>query len=232
MRLVLFLLACACSGAAQEAAARTRFQARCEDTMSKTVSMLSSTDNGYMIDNTRSYKELTAMKAPVAPGTVVLGLTKTESRVSVTLAGGILQDKSSGYECVAPEIKVALYYAPIVVYVGREFKPGSCSYKEVLAHEMRHLNTYRAHLPKVETVVRAALARRFEDKPLYAPIGQAKLLLEKEIDHGWMPYMKNQMAAVEAQQAAVDSPKEYARLSKVCKGEVQFLIRSARTTRK
>lgn len=232
MKLLLFLLAGACCGAAEGAATRTKFQIRCEDTMSKTVSMLSSTDNGYLIDNTRSYKQLTAMKAPVARNSVVLGLTKTESRVSVTLAGGILQDKASGYECVAPEIKVALYYATIVVYIGREFKLGTCAYKEVLAHEMRHLNTYRAHLPKVETVVRAALARRFEAKPLYAPIGQAKQLLEQEIDQGWMPYMKNQMSAVEAQQAAIDSPKEYARLSKVCKGEVQSLIRPARTKRK
>jgi hypothetical protein len=33
------------------------------------------------------------------------------------------------------------------------------------------------------------------------------------------------MAKVEALQAAIDSPQEYARLGKVCGGEVQSLIR-------
>lgn len=230
MKLLLCVLAGLCCTA--KAAPRTPFQIRCEDSMAKTVSMLTSSDNGFRIDNTVPYLELTGMKGRVKPGSYVLGLTKTESRVAVTIGGGLLQDRASGYECIAPQIKVALYYAPIVVYIGREFHPGTCAYKAVLAHEMRHLNTYRNHLPKVETVVRAALARRFEARPLYAPAGQARQLLEDEIDTGWMPYMKNQMAAVEVEQAAIDSPQEYARLSKVCKGEVQSLIRPARTTRK
>ena len=190
--------------------------------------MLSSTQNGYSIDNSRTYQALTAMKAPGVKNSYVLGLTKTESRVSVNLDGRILQDRASGYECVAPQIRVSLFYAPIVVYIGREFSPGTCAYKQILAHEMRHLKTYLDHLPKVEVVVRKALARRFEGKPLYAPIGQAQALLEKEIDTGWMPYMKREMGAVEALQAAIDTPQEYARLSKVCKGEVQSLIGPAR----
>ena len=239
---LLVLLASACCGAAQAAAPtmpttpRTPFQARCEDGMAQTVSILKSTDHGYVVDNTQSYRALTAMRGAVqgglSPRKVVLGLTKTELRASVSIGGSLLTDRRSGYECIAPHITVSLYYAQVVVYVGREFKPGTCAYKEVLAHEMRHLNTYRNHLPKVESVVRNALARRFEARPLYAPVGQARALLEREIDVGWMPYMKQQMAAVEVQQAAIDSPAEYARLSKVCKGEVQSLIRPARTTRK
>jgi hypothetical protein len=150
--------------------------------------------------------------------------------VSVALNGPILQDRVSGYECVAPVIQVTLFYAPIVVFIGREFAPGTCAYEQILAHEMRHLKTYLDHLPKVENVVRAALSRRFQGQPLYAPIGQAQRLLEREIDSGWMPYMKREMAAVEGLQAAIDSPQEYARLSKVCKGEVQSLLRAAHSS--
>jgi len=227
--LALLLLALLPCGAAS---ARSAFQARCEDTIAKTVSMLSTVQHGYTIDNSLSFRRLTAMKAPGQPNSFVLGLTKTESRVSVKLDGRILQDRASGLECVAPQIKVALFYAPIVVYIGHEFVPGTCPYNQILAHEMRHLNTYLGHLPKVESVVRAALARRFEGKPLYAPIGQAQALLEQEIDTGWMPYMKREMAAVEVQQAAIDTPKEYARLSKVCKGEVQSFIAPVRRGRR
>lgn len=221
-----FALALACAGSCQ--AARTPFQVRCEDSIDKAVSVLTSAQNGYTINNTVSLHGLTAMKPGGAPHAFVLGLTRTESRMSIGLSGPMLVDPRSGYECVAPKITVSLFYSPIVVYVGREFSPGSCAYQEILAHEMRHLKTYLDHLPKVEVTVRAALSKRFDNKPLYAPLGRARALLQQEINTGWMTYIKNEMAKVELLQAAIDTPQEYARLSKVCKGEVQSLIRPAK----
>jgi len=158
----------------------------------------------------------------------VLGLTRTESRVSIRIDGKMLTEPGSGLECVAPRIDVVLYYQPIVVYVGREFKPGTCAHREILAHEMRHFKSYLDYLPKVEERVRGQLARRFAGKLLYAANGRARDLLQTEIDRSWMPYIKAEMTAVERLQAAIDSPREYARLSKVCQGEVQSLIGSTR----
>ena len=215
------------AGAAQ---ARTPFQVRCEDTISKTVSVLSSQQNGFRIDHSRSYRTLSQMKTGTR-GTVVLGLTRTESRVTIAVGGAMLADKVSGFECVAPRIQVDVNYLPIVVYIGSEIPADSCSYKEVLAHEMRHVRAYQEHLPKVEAMVRAALARRFGNRPLYAPGGQARKLLQREIDAQWMPYIKAEMAQVELQQQRIDSPAEYARLGKVCHGEVQSLIAPARKKR-
>lgn len=204
--------------------ARTPFQIRCEDSISKTVSVLSAQQNGYSIDNHLSYRSLTVMKGSVRGNSVVLGITRTESKVKIGLSGPILQDPVSGYECVAPQIKVSLYYVPVVIFVGREFEPGTCMYQEVLNHELRHLQAYMGHLPKVELVVREALAKRFEAKPLYAPSGTAMSALEHEIDSGWMPFIKAEMQKVEAQQALIDAPEEYERLSKVCNGEVQEMV--------
>ena len=241
MRLLVHALLCwaavAVSGTASaQAARRTEFQARCEDTIGESLSVLTGTQNGFRIDNTVGFRSLTAMKgrAPnqkLNPGQVVLGLTRTESRVSINVGGRLLTDPASGYECIAPHIEIRLYYPPIVVYISREFRPGSCAYEEVLAHEMRHLNVYLDYLPRAEARVRAALAQRFEGKPLYARIGQAQNLLQREVDRGWMPYIKSEMAKVEALQAAIDSPQEYARLGKVCGGEVQSLIRPVRKSK-
>ncbi|HEX9172840.1 MAG TPA: hypothetical protein VF861_09265 [Telluria sp.] len=203
--------------------ARTPFQARCEDTIGATVVTLTSSDSGYTVNNALPFRALTRMKQD-GGASHVLGLTRTESRISFALNGEILVDPKSRHECVAPKIDVALAYQPIVIYVGREFLPGSCAYQEILAHEMRHLKAYLDHLPKVERLVRAALKTRFSGQPIYAPAGQAKRLLENEMDGGWMPYIKNEMAKVEQLQAAIDSPQEYARLSKVCAGEVQLLL--------
>jgi hypothetical protein len=227
-RLVLALALLLAMGTAS---ARTPFQARCEDTIGQTISVLSSRENGYRVDNTLSYRALTVMKGVAPPGSYVLGLTRTESRMTIGANGPLLADPASGYECVAPRIEVSLFYVPIVIYVGREFTPGTCAYQEILAHEMRHLKAYLDYLPKVETRVRAALAKRFEARPLYAPGGLARSLLQQEIDSGWMPYIKAEMGKVELLQAAIDSPREYARLGKVCQGEVQSIIGSAKRTR-
>jgi NADH:ubiquinone oxidoreductase subunit F (NADH-binding) len=77
-------------------------------------------------------------------------------------------------------------------------------------------------------VVRTALDKRFGDKPLYAPEGTANAALANEIDNGWLPYIKAEMSKVEVQQAAIDSPQEYARLGKACNGEIQNILRASR----
>ena len=224
---MLWLVLLMAAGAAQ---ARTAFQVRCEDTISKTVSVFSSQQNGYRIDTSRSYRILSQMKVGTR-GSAVLGLTRTESRVSIAVGGPMLVDKVSGYECVAPRIEVDVHYLPIIIYIGNEIPVDSCTYREVLAHELRHLKAYQEHLPKVEVKVRAALAKRFGNTPLYAPGGQARRLLQREIDTQWMPYIKAEMAQVELVQQRIDSPQEYARLGKVCRGEVQSLIGPVRKKR-
>jgi len=217
--------------AAQAAPARTAFQVRCEDTITKTVSVFSAKQNGYTINTQLSYKMLTAMKGVARRNEFVLGLTRTESVVRAGAEGAMLQDPASGYECIAPRLKVELTYAPVKIYVGNEFPVGSCGYREILAHEMRHMQAYMDHLPKVEKTVAAALAKRFGGKPFYAPSGTARTALSFEIDSGWLPYIKAEMAKVEAVQAAIDTPAEYARLSKACNGEIQKILVKTRAGR-
>ncbi|MBW8899401.1 MAG: hypothetical protein JF619_15095 [Massilia sp.] len=213
------------------ASARTTFAASCDDAAHDAGATFYTRASGWRIDNTVSYRDLTRMKRPGVQGGYVLGLTRTESRVAIQVDGTLLASPDGRAECVLPRIAVLLYYQPIVVYVGREFEPDSCAYREILAHEMRHLKSYLDYLPKVEERVRARLGGRFAGKPLYARTGESRLLLQREIDRNWMPYIKGEMGRVEKLQAAIDSPQEYARLSKVCQGEVQSLIGSTRRPR-
>ena len=213
------------------ASARTAFEARCDDAAHESGATFATRARGWRIDNTVSYRDLTRMKRPGVRNGYVLGLTRTESRVAIQVDGSLLASPDGRTECVMPRIAVFLYYQPIVVYVGREFEPDSCAYREILAHEMRHLKSYLEYLPKVEERVRARLGGRFAGKPLYARTGESRMLLQREIDGNWMPYIKGEMGRVEKLQADIDSPQEYARLSKVCKGEVQSLIGSTRRPR-
>lgn len=211
--------------AAGGAAARTPFEARCEEGIGARIARLTASDEGYVINHSTSFKRLTNMKLGEGSYTYVLGLTRAESRVSIRLDGKLLSDPQSGQECIAPQIDVYLSYVPITVYVGREFPVNSCSYQEILAHEMRHLKAYLDNLSKVESVVRAALNQRFGARPIYAPIGQAKRLLAREIDGEWLPFIRKQLDLVSKLHTEIDTQQEYARLSRVCKGEVQFFIK-------
>ena len=216
------LAACGC------AAAGTPFEGRCMDAARDATTVVTTRESGWRIDNTVSYRQLTQMKRTGVAGGVVLGLTRTESRVAIQVDGTLLASPDGAVECVLPRIAVTLYYLPIVVYVSREFAPDSCAYREILAHEMRHLKSYLDYLPKVEETVRARVGGRFAGRPLYARTGETRTLLQREIDANWMPFIKGEMGRVERLQAAIDSPQEYARLSKVCQGEVQSLIGSTR----
>ena len=212
--------------------ARSQLQASCEARSGGEVFTLTARDAGYTVNNTLSYKTLTRLKGQDVARGYVLGLTRTESRIEIGLSAQILTDTQGARECIVPHIDVTLSYVPIIIYVGSEFPPQSCAYQEILAHEMRHLNAYLSHLPKVESLVRAALKRRFAERPIYAPVGQGKAMLERELDAGWMPYIKKEIGKVEQIQASIDSTQEYKRLSKVCEGEVQLLIGSPKRNRK
>jgi hypothetical protein len=220
--------------AAGGAAAGTPFEARCEaalDGASRRPAINVEAHNaGYRVDNSLSYRALTRIKRE-RPGGFVLGLTRAESRVAISVEGTIAADPDSGLECMSPRIAVSLSYPPIVVYVGSEFAPGTCAYREILAHEMRHLKAYVEYLPKVERTVRASMASRFDGRPVVAPQGQALARVQAELDERWMPFIKREMGRAKALQASIDSAGEYARLSKVCQGEVQSLIGSTRHLR-
>jgi hypothetical protein len=217
-----------------DAAARTPFQARCEagqlgldSEVRRPGVSVEAHDSGYRVDGSLSYRSLTRLK-PEPAGDYVLGLTRAESRVAISVGGAIVGDPDTGEECLLPQVGVSLSYLPIVIHVGSEFAPGSCPYREILAHEMRHLKAYVDYLPKVESRVRKTMGRRFDGRPVYAPRGQALARVQAELDGRWMPYIKREMGRARALQAGIDSPREYARLGKVCQGEVQSLIGSTR----
>jgi hypothetical protein len=211
-----------------QAAQRTPFQIRCEDTISKTVSVLSSKQNGFTINNQLPYRALTARTGSMDNRMQTLGLTVTKGIYRATLGGPILQDPASGYECVAPRVTITLNYSPVLIYVGNEFAPGTCAYKEILTHEQRHLKAYMDNLARVEKVVTAALNKRFAGQPMYAPSGTAMSALEHEINGTWFPFIQAEFDKGKIEQARIDTPQEYARLAQTCNGEIAAIVNRRR----
>ena len=173
------------------------------------------------------YRELTHLGSPLAqPGKQVLGLTRGQasSRFSLSLARQL--DPSGRWECASPQVTMTYGFSPLTVYVAREFPEGSCAFKEIYQHEMRHVKTYQAHLISIENELAATLGRRFATGgPWRGPSGQTRAQLERELNERWLPYVQREINRVDADQSLIDSPEEYARIADSCNGEIGRLMR-------
>jgi hypothetical protein len=228
LALAMLLLQLFASGAQAATAQRTPFQIRCEDTISKSVSVLKAQQDGHTINNQLPYRALTARTGSSNRNMETLGLTVLQGLHKAAVGGPILQDPASGYECIAPKVDIQLYYSPVRIYVGSEFAPGTCAYKEILEHEMRHLKAHMDNLARVQKVVGDALNKRFAGQPMYAPSGTALSALQHEVGSNWFNFIRDEFDKGKLEQDKIDSPAEYARLSKACNGEIAAILAKRR----
>lgn len=214
---LVFLLLFLVSGGSAADVGKTPFEQRCERDMKPRL-QVNSRVFGFQIDNTVSSRVLNNRSLHTYAGQQMLGMTALQSRTEVQIDAPALAD--GGLECIAPRVSVELLFPRIEVFIAREFSPVSCSYREILAHEMGHVRLYQEQLPKVEATVRAALEARFAQRPLYAAVGQGIERLQDEVDTWLRPLIQAELAKIELFQKALDTREESARLSLACHGEL------------
>lgn len=170
-----------------------------------------------------SYKSLTNMGAALArPDKQVLGLTRGNASVSFSMNSPAFIDQTGRWECTSPQITVTYGLSPITVYVAKEFPEGSCAYKEIYEHEMRHVKAYQTHIADIEKLLADALNGRFATgSPWRGPVGQTRARLQQELAERWTPFVQREFNRVEEAQARIDTPEEYERVANACDGEIK-----------
>lgn len=176
-----------------------------------------------------SYKSLSNIGASLTrPGHQVLGLTRGNAVVRFSASTPIHFDRTGRWECASPQLVLSVGYSPLTVYVAKEFPEGSCAYKEIYEHELRHVKTYQNHLKAIEKALAETLNQRFATGgPWRGPAGQTAARIQREIDERWIPYVKREIGRVDAAQALIDTPEEYARVAESCGGEIKKGTRRA-----
>jgi len=184
-------------------------------------------DDRISLNTGYSYKSLDNLGASInRPGRHVLGLTRGNATVQFAVTTPTVIDPTGRWECASPQITLTFGFSPMTVYVAKEFPEGTCAFKEVQEHEMRHVKTYQSHLAAIEKEQTTALSTRFATGTTWrGPIGQASSKLQHELNERWTPYVQREIRRVEAAQALVDSPEEYERVANACAGEVRKLMR-------
>lgn len=184
-------------------------------------------EHSLSINTGYGYRQLTTLGGEkVRPGRQVLGLTRANSVAQFALNMPGYRDATERYECASPQITLTLGFKEMTVYVGKEFPNGSCAYKEIFEHEMRHVKTYQEHVSKVQTTVQEDITRRFATGEVWrGPAGVGFARVSKELNERWLPYVNREFRKVDQAQALIDTPAEYARLSNACNGEIKKLTR-------
>lgn len=178
--------------------------------------------------NTRyNHKELSHLASTLArPDKQVLGLTRGNAVVKFAISTHLVIDRTRRWECASPQISLTIGYRPLTVYVANEFPEGSCAYKAIYAHELRHVETYLAHLASIEKGLVDTLTRRFgTGQPRRGPVGQTRDQLQRELDQRWLPFVLREINRGDRAQALIDTPEEYARVSNSCGGEIRKYTR-------
>lgn len=174
-----------------------------------------------------SYKSLTNIGASLArPGKQVLGLTRGNATVSFASNTPSIIDPTGRWECTSPQITLTFGFSPMTVYVAREFPEGTCAYKEIREHEMRHVEAYQKHIAGIEKELTESLNARFATGAVWrGPVGQTAARLRQELDARWAPYVQRQIKRVDEAQAKIDTAEEYDRVANACGGEISKVLR-------
>lgn len=174
------------------------------------------------LNTTYGYRSLTNLgSARARPGQQVLGLTRGNATARFASTTPVVVDARGRWECASPQIVLTYGFSPLTVYVAREFPPDSCAYKEIHEHEMRHVQTYQAHLADIEKTLTDTLNARFATgAPWRGPAGQAYDRLQSELNERWLPYVQREIGKVDAAQARIDTVEEYTRVTNACDGQI------------
>jgi hypothetical protein len=168
-------------------------------------------------DDTRPIAELTVKSGSALATHRTMGLTTAVFGQSTDIELQVLGDRRGSRACGTPTVRVELSMQPVVVFIAREVTESPCQHDATLGHEMKHVEVFREVLQEAATelerefpeAVGAELRRASNAEEL-----QQRLILS--VRDYLAQFMKDWQRVLDARQAEVDSPEEYARVSAAC----------------
>jgi hypothetical protein len=202
------------------------FESRCARLASPPFEVVT-TPVAFERDDTQPMALLTAKSAGAFGTHQAIGLTTAVFGQSTDIDLRVVDDRR-GPACGMPRIRVALSMQPVTVFVARELAESPCEREVTLSHEMKHVAVFR------DVLVEAAgdLQRAF---PEVIGAGSRRAQNAEELQQGIVVsvrdylarFMSDWQSVLDARQAEVDSPDEYARVSMAC-GHPPVLNQAAR----
>lgn len=137
------------------------------------------------------------------------------------------REMPGGGICARPVgIALRLTQAEHRIAIAREIPLGGCLWRAVEAHERRHVAVNEATLRRAAAAMREAVeAWAVRASGTGADAEAAVARLQAGLREAIEPALETMRRARDAAHAAIDSPEEYARLSRICPADQQTLRR-------
>lgn len=153
---------------------------------------------------------------------ITTGLVSVDFNTSVGVEVAKVLRDPQGRVCGRPRLKISFSMQKYDLHVGREFKPGSCEFNEILAHEMQHVQVYEQNLPLLrDHFVR--MANQFSAPVIFANRDEMSAYLAKLQNYVGLS-ADNELAAIARLHQYIDTQDEYARLDNACNKNIGNLI--------
>ena len=162
-----------------------------------------------------------------------VGLAVGELSVGLELHANAAYGGDGTTVCAKPsQIVVDMSFANNTVYVAKELPRRTCGHQEVLAHEEEHVKIDRVLLKQYEPVIRQYMqvAARQLGTVQASTKTDAENTMQKFINKHLDTLAEEINQIRKDRQAAHDSREEYARLAKVCDGQIQRALLDAKDT--
>ena len=227
MRLILLVICVLLAGASLPRAARAG-EAVCAGLLPPVIEVKLSYGE-VAFDTKRSMDELaglridTASPWPEAYHTGVGGVMQGAISANHNIRFNRVRDAKTGRGCVwFDRVEVTLRLDP-KIYIARDLQNKECWFREVFAHEAKHIEEDRALLEKYRRVFAQGLTFAFADTRDYAvgPIGAAGMdtvrdYLENNVVDAVGGLMSRLMRERAQRQQGIDSIGEYIQISRKC----------------
>ncbi len=121
------------------------------------------------------------------------------------------------------DARITITYTP-VIYISKKAVPGTCMYKETMAHEMRHVGadvgTVDTYLPLIKSAATSALMPQHDPRPIkQSQIKDYQASESKKLSQAMDKVTAALQRTRQIRQMKIDTRQEYERLSHACPNE-------------
>ena len=148
-----------------------------------------------------------------------LGLTVSEFNQLMNIEVALTAVGRNRFCAVPTRVKARIGYPEFATYIDHRYKAGTCQYRQIKIHELRHVDIYRRHLRHFAPLVRSRLkeaAARIKPVFVKNPAAASGLVL-KRLSARIKPIVDQLNRATSTDHGRIDSPDSYAGIQKRCR---------------
>jgi hypothetical protein len=161
----------------------------------------------YDLERLRREKTAKSLKKNWWP----VGFTVAEKHFNLTSHAKVVALGAQQFCGVLRKVAIKLEFSRIDVYVSSEFRPGSCPYKETLAHENIHVSIFRNTLKRYSALIRTELERAVQVSEAASGSNPQEVVdeLQRRVKNRIDPYFQQFERDQKEANAAIDTPENY-----------------------